>query len=831
MSHGNPNQTHCPECALGTFARNHYFTGKLLVERDFTDEQRYHSDKLRHHHQRLHGWGVVCGLKVKQHPDPACQDRYVIVEPGTAIDCCGHEILVREEVRFPFAEAAALQALRKKNDTHPHALQVCVRYKECPTEEIPVLFDECGCDETRCAPNRILESYELDVQVVDQPPAIDDPLKVRLERKHTISIAHSARVALHEATHRLYVMNSASLGVIYAVSTDNQAIVGTPQALSSKGLALAVSNDGKHLYAAVKGANPTDPLRMLVFDVAKLGQADAQIRDLSVAGTAGNDVFLAVTPDDRLVALFAAHKIVIWGTDINNPAGSPAAPEVPLPWNLSDLVLSTDGMRAYTTDATNHKVRVINIKTISHSDTDDIIVSDPGSSTPSWKPSTIAIAHSTAGDTLVVGDHDHKRLYLISPTDTNSPESEALTNSPVALAASPGGNWICALEKDGGSPALWFVESVSVSRVQLGRPNPLGPLVPVGENATQLSLSESGRTLFVPYAGDPQVADSGGVALLDVSETDCGELLWKPLEGCPSCETANCVVLATINNYHLRDQIEDQTDPPADPVADLNAKIARIDNRTGRRSLPSTQVLTEVVECILEHGAGKQGPQGKQGIRGPRGKEGIQGKPGAGLIPFKLLPHIIAINWPHNERIEHDRDLWQSIQNMGGLVIAFDKPVKPETISQPLNLGNQFGIPIFEVLWRPLVQPPTSVECFYSLRSKVVPVQVIAEDGGILKDCRKKILRVENPGPAGATGAQFLFSPSLLDVGEHRVIVRGDFILGAVQIPPRYRKSWQPDPWYPALDADHLGPGLPERCPTGDGVEGGTFESWFTVVP
>src|SRR5262249_36370603 len=173
-AHGKADGTPCPECALGTFARNHYFTGKLLVERDFTEEQRYHREKLRHHYQRLHGWGVVCGLKVRQHPEETCRDRYVVVEPGTAIDCCGHEILVREEIRFPFAQAAAVQALKQAADSGPHTLQVCVRYKECPTEEIPVLYDECGCDETRCAPNRVLETYELDV-LVDSPPAVDDP--------------------------------------------------------------------------------------------------------------------------------------------------------------------------------------------------------------------------------------------------------------------------------------------------------------------------------------------------------------------------------------------------------------------------------------------------------------------------------------------------------------------------------------------------------------------------------------------------------------------------------------------------------------------------------
>src|ERR1043165_164229 len=96
-SYDKANLHQCPACDYGPFTRNNYFTGKLLVERDFTDEQRYYVDKLRHHHQRLHGWGVVCGLKVKQHENPACRDRYVCIEPGFALDCCGHDILVAEQ--------------------------------------------------------------------------------------------------------------------------------------------------------------------------------------------------------------------------------------------------------------------------------------------------------------------------------------------------------------------------------------------------------------------------------------------------------------------------------------------------------------------------------------------------------------------------------------------------------------------------------------------------------------------------------------------------------------------------------------------------------------
>ena len=130
MSHTKTNQldTLCPACDIGPFTRNHYFTGKLLVERDFTDEQRYYVEKLRHHNQRLHGWGVVCGLKVKQHENQACQNRFVCVTAGTAIDCCGREIIVRDETcELDITQAPPIKALVEANDTASHRLQICIR--------------------------------------------------------------------------------------------------------------------------------------------------------------------------------------------------------------------------------------------------------------------------------------------------------------------------------------------------------------------------------------------------------------------------------------------------------------------------------------------------------------------------------------------------------------------------------------------------------------------------------------------------------------------------------------------------------------------------------
>src|SRR3954464_13084448 len=143
----------CVECATPQLARNNYFTGKLLVERDFREEQEYFAGKHRRHNQEPHGWGAVCGLKVKQHPDESCRDRYVIVEPGTAIDCCGHEILVEHDEYVDVRRLIPDEGYDvPEGETEPpeHRLQICLRHVECPTEEVPALFDDCGCDDDAC---------------------------------------------------------------------------------------------------------------------------------------------------------------------------------------------------------------------------------------------------------------------------------------------------------------------------------------------------------------------------------------------------------------------------------------------------------------------------------------------------------------------------------------------------------------------------------------------------------------------------------------------------------------------------------------------------------
>jgi hypothetical protein len=173
----NQPPTACPACDFDPFTRNAYWTGKLMLARDFLDEQNYIVEKLRHHNQQLHGWGVACGLRVVPHENPNCRGRYAYVEPGSAVDCCGHDIVLKDKDILDLYAQPEIQALVKNQDTSSYTLRICIRYRECPIELIPVLYDECA-DESRCAPNRILESYAFGVILTPTPPPGTAPVPV-----------------------------------------------------------------------------------------------------------------------------------------------------------------------------------------------------------------------------------------------------------------------------------------------------------------------------------------------------------------------------------------------------------------------------------------------------------------------------------------------------------------------------------------------------------------------------------------------------------------------------------------------------------------------------
>jgi hypothetical protein len=179
-----PKGSACFPCDIPAFCRSHYYRGKLLTERDFADEQQYHRDRMRLHTLALHGWGVVCGLKVRPHPH--CPDRRLVVEEGLAIDRCGREIRVLKPafIELPQSPAPAPKPPAEPAHEHleqsgadhaappeacepepqPKELYLCITYTECETEFSPAPFDDCGCvTDSRLQPNRVCEGFRLEL--------------------------------------------------------------------------------------------------------------------------------------------------------------------------------------------------------------------------------------------------------------------------------------------------------------------------------------------------------------------------------------------------------------------------------------------------------------------------------------------------------------------------------------------------------------------------------------------------------------------------------------------------------------------------------------------
>jgi DNA-binding beta-propeller fold protein YncE len=845
---GNKTKGTCVECDIPQMARNNYFTGKLLVERDFVDEQRYFMGKERRHNQQLHGWGVVCGLKVKQHPNPACQDQYVIIEPGTAIDCCGAEIHVGREEYFDFRSAflAAWQAQNGKNaqpDTKPHTIEISVRYRECPTEDVPALFDECGCDDSACKPNRILETYAFDV-LIDPPAKPSDPASVQLTWDGTLNIASAQRVALSSATKTVYVLaQSGSAASLYAVSSQNGAILASQSFANNQALDVAVSPDGSRIYVALQGSTAGSDPQILVVDSSDLSKT---VSTLTVTGGSGANVRLGVvpSPDGRLFAVNSKAGALVWGTDINTSA-TPAAPTtVTLATGSSpvDVAIAPDGSYAFVADNGTGNVSAVSMADLTK-------VTTVAVGTGSAKPSAIAVASTTAGDSLAVLDHDNQTLYLIGmrPDPANAQALgnpvQGFAHHPAGVLMSAGAKWVYVLEQDDADKKA-YVQSVDAHGVELQQANVLGSAVAVGNQPESMALSSDGQKLYVAYNGDGQT-DPGGVAVVDVTDQDCGSLFTQTIEGCPDCSAANCVVLATINGYVFGSAVTDSL----------------IDNLTDRPLLPSTSVITEVVECILQHGvgAGLQGPQGLPGQPGtsvksadaesvaagqpadaqfdpntgnihfkiPEGADGAAGATGPGIdkVTVKFVPcgtavpdptltgtspnrtltltipsscntaltHIADINWKHNSASLSLADLQQT-----GLLIAFDASVIATDITT-----NDVKLLI------PRVDDSTGARCWCEAPTRVLPGNFTPV--GVTTS-------TFTPGPDAngmANGVRIILSKPSPSITQYRVQVLGDFIRDETN--------------QRGLDADHLPPWLPNH-PTGDGIEGGIFESWFTIT-
>jgi hypothetical protein len=159
------------------FVRVRYFYGQRLGVMELNDEAAYHQAKHAFHNARLHGAGVLCGLRAERFVTvPGSVTTVLRVIRGAAIDACGREIVVGVDQCIDVAAWFARNRHRPElaSFANGDALHVCVRYRECPTDPSPAPRDPCGCGTGSCEYGRVREGFELSLLTDAERDSIRD---------------------------------------------------------------------------------------------------------------------------------------------------------------------------------------------------------------------------------------------------------------------------------------------------------------------------------------------------------------------------------------------------------------------------------------------------------------------------------------------------------------------------------------------------------------------------------------------------------------------------------------------------------------------------------
>ena len=164
------------ECKQGKFKRLNPYNGMLLSDEDFLQEQKYFREKMKLHN-RLHGYGVVCGLELLPN-DPA--DFHIIVKLGMALDYNGNEIIVCQDQKIDLEQkitelfhVSSTDCSQLRADSGAKSLYIGIKY--CEFEADPEAVYATNCDqEKRCEFSRVLEGFCVKEFTPDKFPWLPD---------------------------------------------------------------------------------------------------------------------------------------------------------------------------------------------------------------------------------------------------------------------------------------------------------------------------------------------------------------------------------------------------------------------------------------------------------------------------------------------------------------------------------------------------------------------------------------------------------------------------------------------------------------------------------
>lgn len=835
--------TGCATCDLESPRRFNPVTGMMVTDQDWAAEQLYHRTALSGTLQRLAGKGVACGLIPEAHPNPDCRDRYVVITPGVAIDCCGRQIILPDGDTLDLTAFPQIDALSDEEpdptdpDAQPaplHDLLIKVCYQDCPTDYLPILYDDCGCQDGRTAPSRILERWCLEIEVDPDliPPDLANP---RIDAAGSLGIAHAAEIAVDADAGRLYVMSADDPGQIFVIDAESEAVLGAVT-LPGAGRKLALNADGSELIVfAADGADPAGtPGELIVFDATSIAAlAGGPVRSGQVPGTEGAEVDLAVASDDQVALnIRGTGDIVLWAAGLADPATEDGRLSAGAP--TRDLAFTSDAAALFTAEPGTERLHRIDIGasaisavTIGGIDVD-----------------RVAVLSETAPQRVLVLSEASRAAHLVEidggPTVNGS---VGLGDTPVDMALSGGGQTAYVLTANGDQR---FIRPINLNALAEGNPDAAGPAYAAANGGDRLFEHGAVRRIYQTVTGDLTDATDGRVAVFEVTASDCLSGLGR--RPCPLCGGDDCVPIGLIRGYRPGFTVEDAPDGEVDPDADAAAEIARLDTLAGVDPIPSLQALRDAILCLANRPAGDggdgevgppgpTGPTGPAGPAGPEGPEGPEGPPGAtgpegpqgipgedgedgeDLTLDLTVGHICNISWQHAGLIKRS-------EFADGLVIAFRPGVQASDL-------DALRVQLLTQEFRDGDEVPSGCWCPFPIEIQPGRLEVECEPGqGFFQ------IPTGPGGPPYANAVRLLPKGPIRRGGMFMVQLYGDLIRSLRIDPggaPPDLDNPAPEEELTSLGAENLFPWVGDLSlanpgkMTGGGRPGGTFRSFFTL--
>lgn len=174
--------TGCASTGAVGMERTRYFARQLVGADDLTQDQLYFREKSRRHNRMLHGWGIVCGARVRKGDGP-CE---VVVESGYILGPYGDEIVIDTDVVIdvcsedldgnvasPCGPVDPWCSDVRVDRPAGQPLYLAVAYAECLSRPVRAVSDGCGCDESACEYSRVRDSFRI--VVLDALPSTYPP--------------------------------------------------------------------------------------------------------------------------------------------------------------------------------------------------------------------------------------------------------------------------------------------------------------------------------------------------------------------------------------------------------------------------------------------------------------------------------------------------------------------------------------------------------------------------------------------------------------------------------------------------------------------------------